>query len=142
MKMDKRKIKKFQKISMWILFLCIMIWISMLSVLLQPKDDPLSGPALILLGGALVIAVLDMLAMMILQFLIEAKVNGWKTAVWSLVKIFLIYLAVGTFLIVGLTLFRGETFRIGLLRRIFEFALIAGVGNNVGQFWRIKISDA
>ena len=141
MKIDKRKIKKFQKISMWILFLCIMVWISMISVLLRPEDDPLSGLALILLGGTFVIAVLDMLAMFLVQFTVESKIKGWKTALRSIVINFLIYLGVGALLVAGLTFFRGETFQLGLLRKIFGFAVIAGAGSYMGRFWTLKISE-
>lgn len=87
------------------------------------------------------IAVLDMLAMFALQIIIETKIKGLKTAIWSLVKNFLIFLGVGALVIIGLTLFQKETFHIGLLLKILEFGLGAGVGSYMGRFWTLKISD-
>lgn len=141
MKLDKRKIKKFQKISIWILFLCVMTWILFAADFISPKEDSFSGPVQIVLAVSFVIAVLDMLAMFVIQILIETKLKGWKAVVGGLVKNFLIYLGAGTILIIGLTIFRRETFHIGLLRRILGFALIAGVGCYLGRFWTLKISD-
>ena len=141
MTLDKRKIKKFQKMSMWILFLCVMAWAFAASVLGGSWGDLFSGTSLIFFAVSFMIAVLDMLAMFVIQILIETKIKGLKTAIWSLVKNFLIYLVVGALVIIGLTFFRKETFHIGLLLRILEFGLIAGIGCYTGRFWTLKISD-
>ena len=141
MTLNKRKIKKFQKMSMWILFLCVMTWTFAASALGGSWGELFSGTSLILFAVTFVIAVLDLLAMFVIQILIETKIKGLKTAIWSLVKYFLIYLAVGALVMIGLTFFRKETFHIGLLLRILEFGLIAGVGCYTGRFWTIKISD-
>ncbi len=141
MTLDKRKIKKFQKMSMWILFLCVMAWAFAASVLGGSWGDLFSGTSLIFFAVTFVIAVLDMLAMFVIQILIETKIKGLKTAIWSLVKNFLIYLVVGALVMIGLAFFRKETFHIGLLLRILEFGLIAGIGCYMGRFWTLKISD-
>ncbi len=142
MTLNKRKIKKFQKVSMWILFLCAMGWLFFASALSSSEEELLSGPALICLAGSFILAVLDMLAMLVLQILIETRIKGWKSTVWGLVKNVLIYLGIGTILIAGLTIFRKETFQIGLLYKILGFALIAGIGCYMGRFWTLKISDS
>ena len=141
MTLDKRKIKKFQKLSMWILFLCVMAWIFAVSALRDAEKDLFLGTSLIFFVVSFIIVVVDMLAMFVIQMIIETKIKGFKAAVWSLMKDFLIYFCVGVLVIVGLTFFRNETFHIGLLWRILRFGLIAGVGYYMGRFWTLKISD-
>ena len=84
MTLDKRKIKKFQKLSMWILFLCVMAWIFAVSALRDAEKDLFLGTSLIFFVVSFIIVVLDMLAMFVIQMIIETKLKGFKAAVWSL----------------------------------------------------------
>ena len=140
MAINKRKIKKFQKISMWILFLCAMVWLFFVSDMARP-DELFSGVSLIVLAASFIVAVLDMLAMFVIQIIIETKIKGLKMALLSLMKNFLTYLGVGAVLIDGLTIYQQESFQIGLLRKVLAFGLIAGAGCYMGRFWTLKISD-
>ena len=91
MRLDKKKIKKFQKISVWILFLCVMILMFLIGAAFgDGEEDAFSELMLSLVIPAAIVALVDLIAMFAVQLIVEVKVKGLAATLRGMARDFLL----------------------------------------------------
>ena len=142
MRLDKKKIKKFQKISVWILFLCVMILMFLIGAAFgDGEEDAFSELMLSLVIPAAIVALVDLIAMFAVQLIVEVKVKGLAATLRGMARDFLLCFGIAEAAGFAISLWRKEAIGIGVFKRVSGIALAAYVGSYLGRFCTLKISD-
>lgn len=139
---DKRKIKKFQKLSAWILFVSMMGFLFIAAALSWlDEEGTLSGIIWILFFLLLLVAVLDMFSVFFVQVILDIREKGIKEIFLDWLKSLFVCLMVGIVVVMGHALWKKTGFHIKMVKDILRFLVIAWLGNYVGGFWSRKLLE-
>lgn len=139
---DKRKLKKLQKITGWVLFISMMGFLLMAAALCWlDEDGMLSNVAGILFFLLLLVAILDMAVIFCAQVYLDIREKGWKGTVFEWIKIAVVCLGIGIVIVVGYAIWKRTGFHAGMMKDVLRFLAVAWCGSYGGAFWSRKLPE-
>ena len=139
---DKRKWEQFQKISSWILLVCAMGFLVVISGMRFSPENSIFESAF-LISGFLILGVSVVMLLLILGTLVilDLREFGAKQTAAGFIKTFFAYLGASVLIVFVMALLRNSGFHKGMIREIWLFAIALDIGAYLGKFTKRKLPE-